>query len=111
MRNILRSAIARRIVGGKMSRIVNIEKVLQQYDNYQSFTGHPEYGDGFDTGVFHVIDELENLPVEIDYKEIAKKLWTYICIIDDEKATYEELADSIGLSDDELSLCRRLEYE
>jgi hypothetical protein len=45
-----------------------------------------------------------------DYKEIAKKLWTYICVIDNEKGTYEELADAIGLSDDELPLCRRLEY-
>ena len=46
-----------------------------------------------------------------DYKEIAKKLWIYICIIDDEKETYEELADAIGLSDNELSFCRRLESE
>ena len=46
---------------------------------------------------------------KIDYTDIAKKLWTYICIIDDEKATYEELADAIGLTDDELAYCRRLE--
>lgn len=44
-----------------------------------------------------------------NYTEIAKKLWTYICIIDDEKATYEELADAIGLTDEELAYCRRLE--
>jgi len=44
-----------------------------------------------------------------NYKEIAKKLWTYILIIDDEKETYEELANAIGLSDDELPMCRRLE--
>ena len=44
-----------------------------------------------------------------NYKEIAKKLWTYICIIDDEKGTYEEVADAIGLTDDELAYCRRLE--
>lgn len=44
-----------------------------------------------------------------DYKEIAKKLWTYICIIDNEKGVYEELADAIGLTDDELAYCRRLE--
>ena len=46
-----------------------------------------------------------------DYKVIAQKLWTYICIIDDEKATYEELADAIGLTDNELSMCRRLEND
>lgn len=46
---------------------------------------------------------------EQGYVEIAQKLWTYICIIDDTKATYEELADAIGLTDDELALCRRLE--
>ena len=46
---------------------------------------------------------------KINYTEIAKKLWTYICIIDDEKATYEELADAVGLTDDELAFCRRLE--
>ena len=46
-----------------------------------------------------------------DYKGIAKKLWTYICIIDDEKATYEALADAIGLTADELAYCRRLESE
>lgn len=54
--------------------------------------------------------ELEWYKVKyIDYKEIVKKLWTYICIIDDEKATYEELAGAIGLTDDELPMCRRLE--
>lgn len=46
-----------------------------------------------------------------DYKEIARKLWEYICIIDDEKGTYEELADAIRLTDDELAYCRRLERE
>ena len=46
-----------------------------------------------------------------DYKEIARKLWEYICIIDTERETYEELADAIGLSADELPLCRRLERE
>lgn len=49
------------------------------------------------------------LECERGYVEIAQKLWTYICIIDDAKATYEELADAIGLTDDELALCRRLE--
>lgn len=44
-----------------------------------------------------------------DYKEIAKKLWTYILIIDEERETYEELADAIGLTPDELPMCRRLE--
>lgn len=44
-----------------------------------------------------------------DYKKIAEKLWTYICVIDDEKGTYEELANAIGLTDDELAYCRRLE--
>ncbi len=43
------------------------------------------------------------------YRDIAQKLWTYICIIDDEIATYEELADAIGLTDEELTYCRRLE--
>lgn len=46
---------------------------------------------------------------EDEWKEIAKKLWTYICIIDDENETYEELADAIGLTDDELHMYRRLE--
>lgn len=55
------------------------------------------------------LDVLRDEPIVIDYTEIAKKLWTYICIIDDEKATYEELADAIGLADDELAYCRRLE--
>lgn len=32
---------------------------------------------------------------ELGYVEIAQKLWTYICIIDDTKTTYEELADAI----------------
>lgn len=44
---------------------------------------------------------------------IAQKLWTYIRIIDDThaayKATYEELADAIRLTDDERELCRRLD--
>ena len=49
------------------------------------------------------------LEYERGYVEIAQKLWTYICIIDDTKATYEELAYAIRLTDDELALCRRLE--
>lgn len=92
-----------------MTRIVNIENILEEYNDYKSFTGHPEYDEGFDTGIAHMVDELEEIPVQIDYREIAKKLWTYICIIDDEKETYEELADAIGLTDEELPLCRRLE--
>lgn len=92
-----------------MSRIVNIENILEEYNNYESFTGHLEYDEGHDSGVARMVDELEELPIEIDYREIAKKLWTYICIIDDEKGTYEELADAIGLTDEELPLCRRLE--
>ena len=92
-----------------MSRIVDIENILEEYNNYESFTGHLEYDEGHDSGVTRMVDELEELPIEIDYKEIAKKLWTYICIIDDEKGTYQELADAIGLTDEELPLCRRLE--
>lgn len=92
-----------------MSRIVNIENILEKYNNYESFTGYLEYDEGHDSGVARMVDELEELPIEIDYREIAKKLWTYICIIDDEKGTYEELADAIGLTDEELPLCRRLE--
>lgn len=44
-----------------------------------------------------------------DYKAIAKKLWDYICLSDEEHWTYEALADAIGLSDDELAFCRKLE--
>ena len=92
-----------------MSRIVDIEEVLKKHTDYEYFTGHYEYDDGVETGVLHMVDELENLPIKIDYTEIAQKLWTYICIIDDEKGTYEELADAIGLTNDELAYCRRLE--
>lgn len=92
-----------------MSRIVDIEEVLRRHRDYQYFTGHQEYDEGVETGVLHMVDELEDLPVKVDYTDIAKKLWIYICIIDDEKGTYEELADAIGLTDDELPLCRRLE--
>ena len=92
-----------------MSRIVDIEEVLKKHTDYEYFTGYQEYDEGVETGVLHMVDELENLPVKVDYTDIAKKLWTYICIIDDEKGTYEELADAIGLTDDELAYCRRLE--
>lgn len=44
-----------------------------------------------------------------NYKAIAKKLWDYICLNDEECFTYEALAYSIGLTDDELAFCRRLE--
>jgi hypothetical protein len=68
-------------------------------------------GEDYYVGVAEATGEIYSMPsAEVeDYKEIAKKLWIYICIIDDEKGTYEELADAIGLSDDELPLCRRLE--
>lgn len=55
------------------------------------------------------LDVLRDEPIVNDYRDIAQKLWTYICIIDDEKGTYEELADAIGLTNDELAFCRRLE--
>lgn len=93
-----------------MSRIVDIEEVLRKNTDYEYFSGHPEYDAGVETGVLHMVDELENLPIKTDYTEIAQKLWIYICIIDDEKCTYEELADAIGLTDDELAYCRRLEH-
>jgi hypothetical protein len=68
-------------------------------------------GEDYYVGVAEATGEIYSMPsVKVeDYKEIAKKLWIYICIIDDEKGTYEELAGAIGLSDDELPLCRRLE--
>ena len=46
-----------------MSRIVDIENVLLKYTDYQSFSGYQEYDNGFDAGVYHIIDELEVLPV------------------------------------------------
>jgi hypothetical protein len=68
-------------------------------------------GEDYYVGIAEATGEIASIPAADikDYKEIAKKLWTYICIIDSEKGTYEELADAIGLSDDELPLCRRLE--
>lgn len=47
-----------------MSRIVNISPVLQKYADYETFSGHPEYDDGFEAGVSHMVDELENLPIK-----------------------------------------------
>lgn len=46
---------------------------------------------------------------ERGYVEIARKLWAHICFMDGARATYKDLADAIGLTDDELALCRRLE--
>lgn len=63
----------------------------------------------FKESVDFILELNKKLHNVYDYTEIAKKLWTYICIIDDEKATYEELADAIGLTDDEIVYCRRLE--
>ena len=94
-----------------MSRIVDIENTLLTYKNYQSFTGNAKFDAGFDNGIFHLVDTLEHLPVLEDYKEITKKLWGYITMIDEENATYEELAQSIGLTRDEMAFCRRLERE
>lgn len=58
-----------------------------------------------------LLDKIVDVPAVEDYKEIAKKLWTYICIIDKEKVTYKELARAIGLSDDEFPLCMKLERD
>lgn len=44
----------------------------------------------------------------MDYQEIVKKLWFYILEKDSEMGTYEELAEAIGLTPDELSFCRML---
>lgn len=80
-----------------MSRMVDIEKVLKKYENYQSFTGYPEYDDGVDSGVLHVIDELEYLPVlngkYMDNKEleIIKKMVIHgiykVCLMNDYNPT------------------------
>ena len=64
------------------------------------------------TAVRHLqtaLDILKDQPCVYDYTEIAKKLWTYIRTINDEKATDEELADVVGLIDDELAFCKKLE--
>ena len=45
------------------------------------------------------------------YMNLIKKLWIYICITDNTKVTYEQFADAIGLSNDELTLCKLLERE
>ena len=60
-------------------------------------------------GIIWKLLMVDGVVIDQGYAKIAQKLWTYICIIDDTKATYEELADAIGLSDDELALCRKLE--
>lgn len=52
---------------------------------------------------------VDGVAIDQGYTKIAQKLWTYICIIDDAKSTYEELADAIRLTDDERELCRRLD--
>lgn len=46
-----------------MSRVVDIEEILNKHENYKYFTGNPEYDDGFETGVLHMVEELEDLPV------------------------------------------------
>ena len=54
------------------------------------------------------LDVLKDEPVIYDYSEIAGKLWSYICSINT-SGTWEEIAEVIGLTDDELPYCRRLE--
>ena len=55
-----------------MSRIVDIENILEEYNNYKSFTGHLEYDEGHDSGVARMVDELEELPIEIDINRAKK---------------------------------------
>ena len=48
---------------------INIAPVLEKYKDYENFTGHREYDEGFDTGVFAVINFIEELINESDKKQ------------------------------------------
>lgn len=63
-----------------MSRLVDIEKLLQKYDDYESFTGHSEYDEGVDSGVLLMVDELENLPV-INNKRVKSIIRCEECVL------------------------------
>ena len=52
-----------------MSRIVDIEKLLKEHEDYAFFTGYPKYDEGFNNGVAHMVDKLEDLPI---IKDIIK---------------------------------------
>lgn len=86
-----------------------IEQMKARMPLHQWAGESPDKMSIFGVTVSKIMELAEAEKQKINYTEIAKKLWTYICIIDDEKATYEELADAIGLTDDELAYCRRLE--
>lgn len=60
-----------------MSRIVDIEETLKEHTDYKYFSGYPEYDQGVETGVFHMVDELENLPI-IDVDKIISDLKYYL---------------------------------
>ena len=46
-----------------MSRIVNIDGIINKYKNYRPFTGNIDYDDGVEAGVSLLIEVLEDLPV------------------------------------------------
>lgn len=70
-----------------MSRIVDIEEVLREHTDYKYFSGHQEYDDGVETGVFYMVDELENLPV-LDIDKIIKDLKYYLNVNEEKGVVY-----------------------
>lgn len=64
-------------------------------------------------GIIWKLFMVDGVTIDQGYAKIAQKLWTYICTIYEThgayKATYEEMAYDIRLTNNELALCRKLE--
>ena len=50
-----------------MSKISDIEYVINKYKNFTTFSGNEVYDDGFEAGVLSVVTELESLPEVYDH--------------------------------------------
>ena len=46
-------------------KLIDVTPIIKKYKDYESFTGYPEFDEGYDTGVLSVVTELEDTP-EID---------------------------------------------
>lgn len=60
-------------------KIIDVTPIIKKYKDYESFTGYPEFDEGYDTGVLSVVTEFEDAP-EIDPVHYAGGCYCKECL-------------------------------